>query len=243
MEIRFDLLAWSFSAGVAAFFNPCGFAMLPAYVAHYLGQYADEDSRIRFGIIVNGISLGAIVSGGFLTTFLILGLAAAPLGSAIGAYVHWAGTVIGVVLIVLGVLMLLGNTGTSVAALERLADRITASGTDESGSRGLKFYYLYGIAYAVASVGCTLPIFLIVLQSALQGGFANSVVQFGAYAMGMSVMMLALSVVMVLSKEVIQRVMPVLMRGIRWVGGLIVIGAGGYLIWYNVVYAGLLSFD
>jgi len=241
MDIRFDLLPWSFSAGIAAFFNPCGFAMLPAYVAHYLGRDADQDTEINLQTIVNGISLGAIVSGGFLTTFLILGLAAAPLGPAIGSYIHWAGTIIGAALIVLGILMLLGNTGLSVASMERLADRISAAGRDESGSRGLKFYYVYGIAYAVASVGCTLPIFLIVLQSAVQGGLANSVVQFGAYAMGMSVMMLALSVVMVLSKELIQRAMPVLMQGIRWVGGVIVIGAGGYLIWYNVVYAGLVS--
>ena len=241
MDIRMDLLAWSFSAGIAAFFNPCGFAMLPAYVAHYLGRHAEEDSRISVQTAVRGISLGAIVSGGFLTTFAILGMAAAPLGSAIGDYIHWAGTIIGGLLIVLGVLMLLGNTGLSVAAIERLADRISAAGRDESGSRGLKFYYFYGIAYAVASVGCTLPIFMIVLQSAIQGGVANSVVQFGAYALGMSVMMLALSVVMVLSKELIQRAMPVLMQGIRWVGGLIVIGAGGYLVWYNVVYAGLIS--
>ena len=241
MDIRFDLLAWSFSAGIAAFFNPCGFAMLPAYVAHYLGRHADEEGGVSPQTVVNGVSLGAIVSGGFLTTFLILGLAAAPLGSAIGAYIHWAGTIIGVALVILGVLMLLGNTGLTVAALERLADRISAAGKDDSGSRGLKFYYFYGIAYAVASVGCTLPIFMIVLQSAIQGGFANSVVQFGAYAMGMSVMMLALSVVMVLSKELIQRVMPMLMQGIRWVGGIIVIGAGGYLVWYNVVYAGTIS--
>ena len=116
-----------------------------------------------------------------------------------------------------------------------------AAGRDRDSSQGLKFYYAYGIAYAVASVGCTLPIFLIVLQSAVQGGLANSVVQFGAYALGMSAMMLALSVVMVLSKELIQRAMPVLMQGIRWVGGIIVIGAGAYLIWYNVVYAGLIS--
>lgn len=241
MDIRFDLLAWSFSAGIAAFFNPCGFAMLPAYVAHYLGRQPEDETSISLQTVASGISLGAIVSGGFLTTFLILGLAAAPLGSAIGAYVHWAGTIIGAALIVLGILMLMGNTGLSVASIERLADRISAAGRDKDSSRGLKFYYVYGIAYAVASVGCTLPIFLIVLQSAVQGGLANSVVQFGAYAMGMSAMMLALSVVMVLSKELIQRAMPVLMQGIRWVGGIIVIGAGGYLIWYNVVYAGLIS--
>ncbi|MFB6285305.1 MAG: cytochrome c biogenesis CcdA family protein [Candidatus Bipolaricaulia bacterium] len=241
MEIRLDLLAWSFSAGIAAFFNPCGFAMLPAYVAHYLGRNAQEDNAASVQTVLKGISLGAIVSGGFLTTFAILGVAAAPLGSAIGDYIHWAGTIIGGLLVILGILMLLGNTGLSVAAIERLADRISAAGQDDSGTRGLKFYYFYGIAYAVASVGCTLPIFMIVLQSAIQGGFANSVVQFGAYALGMSIMMLGLSVIMVLSKGLIQRAMPVLMQGIRWVGGVIVIGAGGYLVWYNVVYAGLIS--
>jgi cytochrome c biogenesis protein CcdA len=241
MDIRVDLLAWSFSAGIAAFFNPCGFAMLPAYVAHYLGRHADEETGVSPQTVVNGVGLGGIVSAGFLTTFLILGIAAAPLGAAIGAYIHWAGTIIGVALVGLGVLMLMGNTGLSVAAMERLADRITAMGKNDGDSKGTKFYYFYGIAYAVASVGCTLPIFMIVLQSAIQGGVANSVVQFGAYALGMSAMMLALSVVMVLSKQLIQRAMPVLMQGIRWVGGIIVIGAGGYLVWYNVFYAGTIS--
>ena len=38
-------LATSFTAGLVAAVNPCGFAMLPAYLSFFLGQEAEERDR------------------------------------------------------------------------------------------------------------------------------------------------------------------------------------------------------
>lgn len=38
-------LGFAFAAGLAASVNPCGFAMLPAYLALYVGSNPDDDSR------------------------------------------------------------------------------------------------------------------------------------------------------------------------------------------------------
>jgi cytochrome c biogenesis protein CcdA len=39
------LLGYAFGVGMIAFLNPCGFALLPAYVAHYLSL--GSSGRIR----------------------------------------------------------------------------------------------------------------------------------------------------------------------------------------------------
>lgn len=240
MEIRLDLLSWSFGAGIFAFFNPCGFAMLPAYVAHYLGRVQGEGG-IGVRTLVKGLSLGGVVSGGFITVFAALGIVISFIGSTVGALLPWVGLVIGIGLIVLGALMLFGIARPALPVLERLAGRISRT-RGNPGERDLPFYYVYGVTYALASTGCTLPIFLVVVGVALQAGLVNGLVQFGAYALGMTLMMLALSVAMVFSKEFIRRVLPPIMRGVRWVGALGVMAAGAYLIWYNVFYAGFISF-
>ncbi len=71
MDVRLDLIGWSFGSGVFAFFNPCGFAMLPAYVAHYLGS-GGQAGRGALRPLVAGLGLGGVVSGGFITVFAVL---------------------------------------------------------------------------------------------------------------------------------------------------------------------------
>lgn len=238
MELQIDLISWSFGAGVFAFFNPCGFAMLPAYVSYYLGR-AEEDAHGGWRLLLRGLTLGGVVSAGFLTVFSALGVIISFIGGAIGAAIPWVGAAIGFGLVVLGLTMLFGNVSLSLPALERLAGRISQA-RGNSSRRGLSFYYFYGITYALASTGCTLPLFLIVVGTAFAGGVLNGVVQFGAYSLGMTLMMLGLSIVMVLSKELVAKAIPVLMRAMRWIGAVGVLAAGLYLLWYNLIYSGLI---
>jgi hypothetical protein len=57
----------------------------------------------------------------------------------------------------------------------------------------------------------------------------------------MTLMMLGLSIVMVLSKELVAKAIPVLMRAMRWIGAVGVLAAGLYLLWYNLIYSGLIE--
>ncbi|MFQ5795191.1 MAG: cytochrome c biogenesis CcdA family protein [Candidatus Bipolaricaulia bacterium] len=102
------LLSFAFVAGMAAFFNPCGFAMLPSYVSHYIGREGGAD-RNWFTSLVKGLRLGGTVSSGFFTIFVGLGLIVSALGSIIARYIPWVASVIGVGLVILGVLMILSD--------------------------------------------------------------------------------------------------------------------------------------
>jgi len=148
------------------------------------------------------------------------------------------GAAVGVGLMLLGGAMLFGSASFSLPLLERLAGRISQGRSDR---KDLPFYYFYGITYALASTGCTLPIFMVVVANAFAGGVLNGLAQFGAYALGMTLMMIALSVGMVFSKELISRILPPLRRVIRWVGALGVMAAGAYLIYYNLIYSGMIT--
>ena len=243
MEIQIEILSLSFLAGMGALLNPCGFAMLPAYMGLYLSR-TDRQGQGPQGTVrlaLRGISLGAVVSAGFLTVFGTLALTFSLLSHLLGPAIPFIGAAVGLGLVALGLLMLVKNVTPSVAAVERLSDRIARSGR-ERGQQDLLFYYLYGIAYAIASIGCTFPIFGIYVGTALSGGSPlNALVQFGAYGLGMALPLMGLSLLLVFSKELVSRSLPAVMRGIRWVGGTVVLVGGAYLAYYYLVSYGAID--
>lgn len=65
--------AFAFSAGVLATFNPCAWAMLPTFVSFYLGsREADYEQRSFAARAAEGLTLGLLVTGGFLLVFSIV---------------------------------------------------------------------------------------------------------------------------------------------------------------------------
>jgi cytochrome c-type biogenesis protein len=275
------------SAGMVAFLNPCGFALLPSYISHYLGGRAHLRRERWWERALQGLALGGAVSAGFFTVFLLLGIAVSLVGTALGAYFPWAAMLLGLGLMALGIFTLGGR---------ELA--LSLSFQVRSSSQGLLFYYLYGISYAIASCGCTLPIFMIyVVRPIFTVGPLNGLLNFIAYALGMTLMMLLLSVSIAYSKGSLDRSLPlrqavigasipvvivlVLMwsqpqlatswgaafsgtnriflslfalalpallffqirhweRATQWLNGLLLIAAGGYLIYYQIFEYGVL---
>src|SRR3546814_15394402 len=66
-------LAIAFASGMLATVNPCGFAMLPAYLGFFLGQEGgDRDVRAS---VRRPLGVGLSVSAGFPLVFSIVGLA------------------------------------------------------------------------------------------------------------------------------------------------------------------------
>jgi cytochrome c-type biogenesis protein len=275
------------SAGMVAFLNPCGFALLPSYISHYLGGRAHLRRERWWERALQGLALGGAVSAGFFTVFLLLGIAVSLVGTALGAYFPWAAMLLGLGLMALGIFTLGGR---------ELA--LSLSFQVRSSSQGLLFYYLYGISYAIASCGCTLPIFMIyVVRPIFTVGPLNGLLNFIAYALGMTLMMLLLSVSIAYSKGSLDRSLPLrqavigasipvvivllLMwsqpqlstswgaafsgtnriflslfalalpallffqirhweRATQWLNGLLLIAAGGYLIYYQIFEYGVL---
>ncbi len=241
------MLNFSFAAGLAAFFNPCGFAMLPAYVSYYLGK-GERAQAHWLKSSLHGLSLGLAVSGGFFTVFSGLGLIFSLIVSAIAPYIPWVAALIGLLLIVIGVLMLSGKSfalsalaGSMERSVVRLGLSRSVSSPKAADQQGLLAFYLFGISYALCSVGCTLPIFMVVVTQAITKGFINGLFQFLAYAWGMSLLMLVLSLAIALVRDALHRYLKRLALIVQKLSALVLIGAGAYVIWYQLFYARILS--
>jgi cytochrome c-type biogenesis protein len=215
-------LALAFGAGMVATVNPCGFAMLPAYLAYFLGaEGADRDTPTT---VQRSLRVGLSVSAGFLVVFSAVGLAIYHLSASVDRWTPWATIVIGVVLVVLGIAILRGYE--PVVRLPKL-QRGGRERTDRS-------MFLFGISYAVASISCSLPAF----TSAVVGTFrrenlASSLAVFVAYAAGMTLVLLALTVSLGMAKQGLLRGLRKALPYVTRASGVLLLVAGAYLVHYG----------
>ena len=224
-------LAFAFSAGMLASVNPCGFAMLPAFVSYYLTGEDDTDSGSATRIL-QSLSLSLPVTVGFVSVFLVAGAAITLGGRAIVRITPWAGLAIGVLLIVLG--------GWSLLSKRSIPINVPAPTIDYS-SRSPRNMLLFGLAYAIASLGCTLPIFLSIVGSALAlGSFFPSLLVFLSYGLGMGVVLAAVALGAALFQGAVARHLRRVLPYVHSVSALALIGAGLYLIYYQLFVNPLL---
>lgn len=215
--------ALALTAGMVATVNPCGFAMLPAYLSYFLGTDEPDDADAR-GSVLRAVAVGAVVTLGFLVVFGSVGLAVSHLSISINRFLPWVTLVIGIVLVALGVAMLRG------LVLEVRLPKLERGGT----TRGLGSMFVFGISYAVASLSCTLPPFLAVMATTFsQLSYAAGVSVFLAYGLGMGLVLTVLTVAIALTRvslvHHLRRALPYINRVS---GGLLVV-AGAYLTWYG----------
>jgi len=76
-------IVYAFGVGMVATFNPCGFAMLPAYLSYFLGleNARDTDNRAD-ATVLRALAVGAAMTAGFVVVFGILGLVLDPILSS-----------------------------------------------------------------------------------------------------------------------------------------------------------------
>lgn len=221
-------LGFAFGAGMVATVNPCGFALLPAYISLYLGGGPDSVSREGvFMRLLWAFLISVAVTAGFVLLFGAAGLVLSAGGRLLTRVMPWLSLVIGAGLMVLGLLMLSGRHVYSGLAA-RLASRVKAP-----ASRGIGSFFLFGIAYAIASLSCTLPIFLVVVGGGLSaGGVALGLWQFVGYALGMGLVMTVLTVGTALFKGAVAAYLRRLLPWVERVSAVLIIAAGGYIIYY-----------
>lgn len=206
-------------AGAVAAFNPCGFALLPAY----LGLVAAE-GQDRATAVARAARFALGMTAGFVLVFGLTGLLLLPLVSSLQQYLPVLTVVIGVVLVLLGVGLLAGRN----LALPGLAGRGTAPTTRWVTQVG------FGVSFALASLSCTLAPFLAVTAGSLRAGDPLGVaVTFLVYALGMGAVVLALSLAVALARTSVVRSMrragSLVSRG----SGLLLVLAGSYVAWYG----------
>lgn len=215
-------LAIAFGSGMLATINPCGFAMLPAYLGYFLG--VDGHDRGVQASVGRSLGVGLSVSGGFLAVFSLVGLAIYHLSASIDRWTPWATIVIGGGLIVLGIAMVRGFE--PVVALPKL----NRGGRQRTGQS----MFVFGVSYAIASISCALPLFTgAVAGTFRRANLLSSLAVFVAYALGMTLVLLALTVSMGMARQSIVRRLRRALPYVSRTSGLLLIVAGAYLAHYG----------
>jgi cytochrome c biogenesis protein CcdA len=212
-----------FTAGMLAAVNPCGFALLPAYLSYYLGMTDDAPVAARRGPVLGAIAVGGAMTAGFLAVFVLIGSIWSSISSWLAPRLPWITIIMGIVLVLMGIALLAGKEPT--ARLPKLG------GTAGSGTIGSMV--LFGISYAIASLSCTLPLFVGALGLSFDRSFLDGLASFAAYGLGMGALVTALTVAVALARQglvrALRRVMTVVGRisgGLLLIAGVIVIGYG-----------------
>jgi cytochrome c-type biogenesis protein len=219
MELPFAL---AFTAGLVATVNPCGFAMLPAYLAYFLGlEGATRPDAAR--TVGRSLVVGGVVSAGFITVFGVAGVLITLGVQAVVGALPWAAMVVGVGVAGLGVAMLGGFEPS--ARLPKLSRGGTGS--------GLGGVYVFGVSYAVASLSCTLPIFLVVVAGTIpQLGFVSGVLTFLVYGLGMSMLLVVVTLALAFGKQALVRWLRRSARHVNPISGGVLLVAGAYIVWF-----------
>jgi cytochrome c-type biogenesis protein len=219
------VLTLALVAGAVAAFNPCGFALLPAYLSLLVAS-PDGSSGASSQLTAIGRA-GRFTAGmttGFVGVFGAFGLVVAPLALAVERYLPVLTVVVGAALVAVGMWLLSGRSLT----LPLLTRRGRAPGMSWASQVG------YGATFALASLSCTAAPFLAVTAAALGSGGPVAVVgTYLAYAVGMGavvgVLALASATASVGLAARLRRTAPVLAR----VSGALLVLAGAYVAWYG----------
>ncbi len=226
-------VSYAFGAGMLATVNPCGFIMLPAFAAFYFTSDGTTNGPTTGRRLSRALQMGALVTLAFVVTFGLAGLVISAGGRFITEWIGWAGLAIGVALIALGVYQL--ATRRSLFANATAGLRLQRSATPGG-------VLLFGVAYAVASLGCTLPVFMIVVGSVFSGTgtYLESVGRFLQYAAGMGLVLTVITLGIAAFRQQTTRIVGRVMPYVESTGNVLLVFAGGYLVWYWTGQGGVL---
>jgi cytochrome c-type biogenesis protein len=219
-------LGYAFVAGMVASVNPCGFVLLPAYLGYYLGD--DPGARGGRGRAGRALAVSVTMTASFAMLFGLAGILAGLAASALSSSLPWIGTAVGVSLVLLAGMLASGRELTASLA-PRMAGHLGAA----TRNRSLGGYAAYGTAYGLASLGCTLPVFLGVVGTSLQlHGLADAVGQFVLFGIGMGAVLAALTIATAwLGNGLLGRAQP-LRRHVGWASAVLLWLAGAYIVYY-----------
>ena len=219
---------FAFGVGMVAAVNPCGFAMLPAYLSLYLGAHEEDFNKSHsISRLLRALLVGATVTSGFVLLFGLAGVVISAGGTLLLEVMPSLGIVIGGVLVLVGLWMLVGGT-LHAGPFERFAGRV-----GDPRNVSVPGFFLFGLAYGAASLSCTLPAFLAVVGSSLaSGGVLAGAGRFLGFGLGMAAVLVTLTLALAFFKQGLvgwlRRVVPF----VRLASAVLLVLAGAYVIFY-----------
>ncbi|MFD4586881.1 cytochrome c biogenesis CcdA family protein [Streptomyces sp. NPDC058434] len=215
-------LALALGAGMLAAVNPCGFALLPAYLSLLV---LGDDSPSRTVAVGRALTATAAMTAGFAAFFGVFGLVIQPLAGQVQQHLPWFTITFGLLITTAGAWLLAGRQLPTLAPKLRRAPTVT---------RSVPSMALFGMAYATASLGCTIAPFLAIVVSAFRSGStAEGIALFAAYAAGMSLIVGAASLTVALTRTTaVTRLRRLGAIAPRLGGGLLLL-VGAYVAYYG----------
>jgi cytochrome c-type biogenesis protein len=169
-------LSFALTAGVATFFSPCAYPLLPGYVGFYVNQ-TDSDRASVGGAGVRGIAagIGVLATFGALTggTFLV--------DPSVISNVTAFEALVGGLLILLGALAVTGHAPSVSLPLPKRRSSVLGFG-------------LFGAGYALAGAGCVAPIFIAVTTRAATLPTETAALVLATYAGIVALLMVSVTV-------------------------------------------------
>jgi cytochrome c biogenesis protein CcdA len=228
-----ELIGLAFGAGLVAALNPCGFAMLPAYLALVVrgedSEPVPEDAGLGTSLCALGRALAATLAmaAGFVAAFGVFGVLTVSLASTVQQYLPFVTVVIGVALVALGIWLLTGREMVLPAWFRR--------GERWAPSAALGSMFGYGVSYAIASLSCTVGPFLAVTGASLRGGTVMGAVSvYLAYAAGITLVVGTLAVAAAFANSAVIEWMRWVLPFVNRLSGALLIVVGLYVGYYGV---------
>ena len=211
------------TAGMLATINPCGLPMLPAYLSFFLS--GDEgERRSDTAAVLRALGVAGAVSLGFMAVFGATGALVSWVTRDVYKVTPWITLVVAVLLVGVGALCLAGKQVT--VALPKL---------DRGGrTRGLGSMFVFGVSYAIASVSCTLPVFLAQVSNTFGDSPVRGLLTFVVYGLGMALVLMALTVSLALARTELVNALRRSLGVINRVAGAFLVVAGLYIGWYGI---------
>jgi len=209
----------SFLRGMVATVNPCGFVLLPTYLMYFLGLEATRTDSERASLR-RALLVGTAVTAGFVAVFVVVGGISKWATDWVESNAKYVTGIAGAAFVVLGVAMLLGFK-------VRIATPTFAVGRRDTTVRSM---FVYGVVYATVSLSCTLVLFTPMLFE--RGGFGAGVVNGAAFALGMGLLVTALTVTLAVANQALLRVLRSAMQHVQTLAGAFVLLSGLYLLYY-----------
>jgi cytochrome c-type biogenesis protein len=221
--IAFDArLANAFTQGLLAAINPCGFVLLPTYLLYFLGMENLRPGAERTSIS-RAVAVSLSVSAGFMSVFVLIGAITKWSTNWFMQKAPYISLFIGFALVVLGAAMLFGYR------LPFTTPKLDIGKRD----RSVRSMFVFGIAYAIASIGCTIgPFIAVVLGGVSTDGLLTGAAGVGLYGLGMALLVTGLTVTLAMANTAMLRVLRKGMAWFEYVAGIFVLLTGLYLTWY-----------
>ena len=255
-----SIFLFAIGAGVAVFFSPCSFPLLPGYMTYYLSTKKRTSGTLDERTAREALPAGLAAASGVTGVLLLIGILLVPFVSLLGGILPLLELLVGLIIFALGVSMLLDYSlepmlqplrqgvaalgsaigeftqGRPTALAEKGIQRATGSDFSCAQNRqdGMVGLFWYGVGYGSAASGCMAPIVLGLLLSSLARGIVTGLVVFLLFAVTTGLLMVAFTLLVASSEDTIVNKLRASTHQIQMVGGAVMVIVGLYLAWYYV---------